>query len=164
MDHKYISELLSKYWDGETDLQEESTLKSYFNGVDVHDSLTQYRPLFAYFSAALEEKSLDSIDTAVLNHIQHKAVPAKPKVISIGSVLKLAATVLILLGVTSFFYQYMTEKNGTHIISYDDNPDEAVEAYLELKAALALVSNKIDDGKKEALKGLSRTKSISIMK
>jgi len=163
MDHKSISEILNKYWAGETDLQEESALKKYFTGVDVHHSLKQYRPLFAYYLAEVEDKPLDSIDAAVLQHIQYKAVPAKTKVFSFSKAWKLAATVLILLGVTTFFYQHITEKSGVHI-TYDDNPEEAVEAYLELKAALALVSNKIDDGKKEALKGLSKTKSISIMK
>ena len=43
-------------------------------------------------------------------------------------------------------------------------PDESVEAYLELKAALALVSNKLDDGKKQAIKGISKTKSIPVIK
>ena len=46
------------------------------------------------------------------------------------------------------------------ILSYAPGSKEKAE----LKAALALVSNKIDDGKKQAIKGLSRTKSIPTIK
>ena len=160
--------MIEKYWAGETDLQEESTLKTYFSSADVHPSLTQYKPLFSYFQEAKKEVHLDSIEAAVMEQIQHKAVPTKAKVISLGRILKVAAAALILLGATTVFYNQMVHSGAGEVSSntkiYDNNPEESLEAYLELKAALALVSNKIDDGKKEAMKGLSRTKSISIIK
>ncbi len=175
MEYNNIKDILGKYWAGETDLQEESTLKNYFSSADVHPSLTQYKPLFSYFQEAKEEVHLDSIEAAVMEQIQHKAVPTQAKVISLGRILKVAAAVLVLMGATYFVYDNMGT-GGSEVAETNSLPspiedriknyqaDEAKEAYLELKAALALVSNKIDNGKQQAIKGISRTKSISIMK
>jgi hypothetical protein len=163
MEYKNIKDLIEKYWAGETDLQEESTLKTYFSSADVHPSLTQYKPLFSYFQEAKEEVHLDSIEAAVMEQIQHKAVPTEAKVISIGRILKVAAAVLVLMGATTFFYKQIMTNESERIVVYDEE-SEKLEAYLELKAALALVSNKIDNGKQQAIKGLSRTKTISIIK
>ena len=164
MEYNNIKDLIEKYWAGETDLQEESTLKTYFSSADVHPSLTQYKPLFSYFQEAKEEVHLDSIEAAVMEQIQHKAVPTPAKVISLGRILKVAAAVLVLMGATTFFYNQIVKNNAERVVIYDDDESEKLEAYLELKAALALVSNKIDDGKQQAIKGLSRTKAISILK
>ncbi len=168
MEYNNIKDLVEKYWAGETDLQEESTLKTYFSSADVHPSLTQYKPLFSYFQEAKKEVSLDSIEAAVMEQIQHKAVPTKTKVISLGRIMKVAAAVAVLMGATFFLYNQMGS-SGTQMADSErvrtlDEENESLEAYLELKAALALVSNKIDDGKQQAIKGLSRTKSIPILK
>ena len=45
-----IHKLIEKYLEGESSLQEESTLKEYFTSDEVHPSLSQYSPLFHYFS------------------------------------------------------------------------------------------------------------------
>jgi len=166
MEYKNIKELMEKYWDGETDLQEESTLKTYFNGVDVHPSLEQYRALFSYFTTAREDKTLDRIDTAVLEHIQGKAVKPEAKVRSLSRVLSIAAAVLVLASAVFVFWNSPTSGGelSSKTIIYDDDPDKAFEALMEVKSALALVSNKVDNGKQEALKGLVKTKTISILK
>jgi len=103
-----------------------------------------------------------------MEQIQHKAVPTEAKVISLGRIMKVAAAVIVLVGATMFAFNQMGDgglkvaDNGD--TTYIDTEEDPVQAYLELKAALALVSNKLDDGKKQAIKGLSRTKSISIIK
>jgi len=167
MEYNNIKDLVEKYWAGETDLQEESSLKSYFSSADVHPSLTQYKPLFSYFQEAKEEVHLDSIEAAVMEQIQHKAVPKEAKVIFLRRIMKVAAAVIVLVGATMFVYNQMVDNNISKLSENTtilDTEDESLAAYLELKAALALVSNKIDDGKKEAIKGLSRTKSIPTLK
>ncbi len=163
MEYNNIKELLKKYWAGETDLQEESTLKTYFTGADVHPSLKQYRALFTYFKTAGEDKALDSIDAAVMDHIQDKAVPKPSKVRSLPRMLQIAAAVLILMGAISVFWN-SNESNGNKPPLASNESEEALKAYQEVKLALAMVSNKLDSGKKQALKGLSKTKTISILK
>jgi len=168
MEYKNIKELMEKYWDGETDLQEESTLKTYFAGADVHPSLEQFRALFSYYDVARKDKSLDSIDTAVLEHIRGKAAPKEAKVRSLTRVLSIAAAILVLIGTLTVFWNTDTGRsaNGGAIVQNfnENNPEDAKLALAEVKAALALVSNKVNKGKLEAIKGLSKTKAIPTLK
>lgn len=48
MDYKYIDQLLARYWDGETSLEEEQILRSFFSQESVPEELQQYRSLFVY--------------------------------------------------------------------------------------------------------------------
>ena len=48
MDYKYINQLLERYWQCETTLEEEEILKTFFCQNDVPVSLLQYRQLFVY--------------------------------------------------------------------------------------------------------------------
>ena len=48
MDYKYIEQLLERYWEGETTLQEETILKAFFSQPDIPENLRKYCDLFAY--------------------------------------------------------------------------------------------------------------------
>ncbi len=50
MDYKYIEQLLERYWQCETSLEEEHILRAFFCQADVPAELEQYRSLFAYES------------------------------------------------------------------------------------------------------------------
>ena len=56
MDYKYINQLLNKYWEGATTLEEENILRSFFSQKDVPGSLIQFRPLFVYEQEDKEQK------------------------------------------------------------------------------------------------------------
>ena len=46
MDCKYIEQLLERYWQCETSLEEEAQLRAFFNGSDVPEHLLRYKDLF----------------------------------------------------------------------------------------------------------------------
>lgn len=46
MDYKYIEQLLERYWECQTTLEEEAILRNFFRQVDVPASLLPYRQLF----------------------------------------------------------------------------------------------------------------------
>lgn len=48
MDYKYISQLLERYWQASTSLEEEDILRAFFSQADVPEELRQYRSLFVY--------------------------------------------------------------------------------------------------------------------
>ena len=48
MDYKYIEQLLERYWQCETSLQEEAILRTFFSQEDVPAELMQYKALFTY--------------------------------------------------------------------------------------------------------------------
>lgn len=48
MDYKYIQQLLDRYWQGDTSIEEENILRQFFIQPNVPDELRQYRALFVY--------------------------------------------------------------------------------------------------------------------
>ena len=98
MDYKYIEQLLERYWEGETTLQEEAILRAFFSQEDVPANLMKYKSLF---DCGLQEETLsDDFDTRILSSIGQEEEP-KAKVVTLVSRLKplfkAAAIVAILL-------------------------------------------------------------------
>ena len=48
MDYKYIEQLLERYWQCETSLEEESELRAFCSKGEIPAHLLQYRDLFVY--------------------------------------------------------------------------------------------------------------------
>ena len=98
MDYKYIEQLLERYWEGETTLQEEAILRAFFSQEDVPASLMKYKSLF---DCGLQEETLsDDFDARILSSIGQEEEP-KAKIVTLASRLKplfkAAAIVAILL-------------------------------------------------------------------
>ena len=99
MDYKYIEQLLERYWQGETTLQEEAILRTFFNQEDVPAGLMKYK---SFFECGLQEETLgDDFDARILDSIGEDEKEPKAKVVSWSSRLmplfKAAAVVAILL-------------------------------------------------------------------
>ena len=99
MDYKYIEQLLERYWEGETTLQEEAILRTFFNQEDVPAGLMKYK---SFFECGLQEETLgDDFDARILDSIGEDEKEPKAKVVSWSSRLmplfKAAAVVAILL-------------------------------------------------------------------
>ena len=99
MDYKYIEQLLERYWQGETTLQEEAILRAFFSQDDVPTCLMKYKSLF---DCGLQEETLgDDFDARILDSIGEDEKEPKAKVVSWSSRLmplfKAAAVVAILL-------------------------------------------------------------------
>ena len=98
MDYKYINQLLERYWQCETTLQEESILRSFFSQDDVPAELEQYKALFAMQQ---QEPTLsDDFDARILAMVGQDEKP-KAKVVTLTSRLmplfRAAAVVAIIL-------------------------------------------------------------------
>ena len=98
MDYKYIEQLLERYWQCETTLQEESILHSFFSQDDVPTELEQYKALFAMQQ---QEPTLgDDFDARILAMVGQDEKP-KAKVVTLTSRLmplfRAAAVVAIIL-------------------------------------------------------------------
>ena len=65
MDYKYIEQLLERYWQGETTLQEETILKTFFSQPDIPEDLRKYSALFTY-EAEKAEGLGDDFDARML--------------------------------------------------------------------------------------------------
>ena len=68
MDYKYIEQLLERYWEGETTLQEESILRTFFSQPEVPENLRKFQPLFVC-EMQKEEPLGEDFDARILEQI-----------------------------------------------------------------------------------------------
>ncbi|QDO95367.1 hypothetical protein FNB79_15765 [Formosa sediminum] len=123
-----IEQLLEKYENAETTLQEEQELKTYFSQDQIAPHLEVYRPLFAYYKASKHETFT-------------KDIPLKTKNTNVYKWLTVAAVGVLMLG----FY-FNTSK---HITTTDDDLGTIQDpelAYNEVVNTLELISKTLNKG------------------
>lgn len=69
MDYKYIEQLLERYWECTTSLEEENILRTFFRQKDVPASLLQYKALFTYEQTQKEEVLGEEFDRKMMEMI-----------------------------------------------------------------------------------------------
>lgn len=101
MDYKYIEQLLERYWQCETTLEEENILRTFFSQKEVPVALLPYQSLFVYEQTARTEAPLgDEFDQRVLAQVSEEApVKARPLTLRrrLMPLFKAAAIVAIIL-------------------------------------------------------------------
>lgn len=99
MDSRYIEQLLERYWRCETSLEEETSLRRFFNSGDVPEHLLRYKDLFVYQDLQHEEHLGEDFDARILAQIEAPVVKARH--MSLGARLiplcKAAAAVAVVL-------------------------------------------------------------------
>lgn len=99
MDYKYIEQLLERYWQCDSTLEEEEILRTFLNQKDVPAELSKYAPLFVYENASIKEDVLDDDFDSRIMAIIDESTPVKAKVVSLSSrmasLFKAAAVVAI---------------------------------------------------------------------
>ena len=78
MDSKYIEQLLERYWQCETSLEEEAQLRTFFMEGDVPGHLLRYKDLFVYQQLQQEEHLGADFDVRVLAEIEAPVAKARP--------------------------------------------------------------------------------------
>lgn len=128
MELQQIEGLLERYLAAETSLQEEEALRDYFASGDVAPHLQEYKPLFAYFHQAREERYTG----------RPIFEPEKKKVYSWVAV---AASIVLVAGV------FLQESKVNEFGSYED-PEVAME---KTKEALNLLSQMMNTEKQDLM-------------
>lgn len=185
MKYEEIHELLERYWEGETSLEEERKIKEYFHTGRIDERL---RPLAPMFQAFKEEQEVKLASKA-------KTVTMRPQMYQWAT----AASIALLLvagwwmmrdekqesaiaaapgiGATQTEAPIAAEQAPNAMVSVEKREapkplprkkstgnrqkqkpaidPETARAMEEIKAALALVSSKLDQGRSEAVKGAS---------
>lgn len=120
--HNNIENLIEKYFEASTTAAEEQILKRYFAQEKVAAHLEQYRPMFAYFSMAKNEKYPKQEALNPSKNIRFKW-------------LSIAAAVILFFG--CYFGNQYYEKQQARL------------AYQETKAALNLLAQNFNKGKQK---------------
>lgn len=100
MDYKYIEQLLERYWQCETTLEEEQILRTFFSQEDVPSHLKQYAELFIYENEATDQCLSDDFKQRMVDVVcEDTEVEARiiPLTSRISSFLKAAAVVAVTL-------------------------------------------------------------------
>lgn len=77
MDYKKIEQLLEKYWQCETSIEEESLLRSFFTEGEVPAHLLRYKDLFVYQQVQQNVGLGEDFDRRVLAQVEPLVVKAK---------------------------------------------------------------------------------------
>jgi len=135
MEYKEIEDILNRYLEGESTLEEEAMLKEYFSQASLPAEHREMKDLFQYFADANLETAPHFDVSAELNSVIEKEWKKETRnsfrrvVAWVGS----AAAVLVL---TFGIYQYMEKPESVIKDTYKDPK----LAYAETKRALLLVS------------------------
>ena len=119
MDYKYIEQLLERYWNCETSVEEEQILRIFFQQKELPAHLRRYRSLFTYQEEADGMKLGDDFDKRVLAEIERPVVKARKLTLySRFMPLFKAAAMMLLLFTLGGVVKHATEEGGTSGIVY----------------------------------------------
>lgn len=89
MDYKYIEQLIDRYFECQTTLEEEEILRTFFTQKDVPASLLQYQDLFLMEEAEGKTQLLDDdFDERILRLTDQQELVVKAKVVSLNEKLR----------------------------------------------------------------------------
>ncbi|MCB0688157.1 MAG: hypothetical protein KDC53_16585 [Saprospiraceae bacterium] len=138
MEENKIREILEKYWEGETSLEEEKELRSYFASSQVSDEFAPFIPLFTFF----EQEQLVEMKSEITKPVAEKQ---GGKVINLRWAINVAASIAIFALMFLVNKQLKQEPNANQF-AYEDTYQSPEEALKEVKLALLYVSEKMNKG------------------
>jgi hypothetical protein len=128
MDSNKIDELLIKYWNCETSLEEEQQLREYFRGESVPEQWKETATLFRYFE---ERKKKTLNDVSFDREVLEKVKAPKGKMVKlVQNTLRIAAGVAVLMVAIWFV------RNEIRNDSVAQNPGQIKDTYNDPKLAL----------------------------
>ena len=122
MDYIYINQLLERYWQGETTLEEEQILRSFFSQLCVPEELAKYRPLFVYEQTEPKADRLgDDFDERLLamidepQHVAAQRVKLSQRFAPLFKAAAMVAIVLTLSQAAQFSFQAGDNATGNSV-------------------------------------------------
>jgi hypothetical protein len=135
MDSKRLEELLQRYWDCETSLNEERELRNYFCNEPVPEQWKEAATLFHYFEKQRELNLKGNFDESVIQQIK----TPKGRTINLVQIsLRIAAGVAVVLAAI-FFVRQEIRKESNELV-FEDTYDDPQKALEETKKALMMIS------------------------
>ena len=159
MESKKFNELISRYWGGDSTLEEEQQLRSYLNTEEGKLKYPEESTMFGFFSMQRE------IETSITEFPIEKL--DKPKVRTLNSlsfVRNIAAALLILLGGNFVLNNISVPPEKTQLADNWREVEDPKEALKITKQALALLSNKVDKSERLLKNNVAKLSMNKILK
>lgn len=168
MDYKYIEQLLERYWQCRTSLEEEAILRAFFSQSEVPANLRPYKALFAGEKLLQDAKLDDAFNARILSMIEEHE-PVKARRITWGRRLmplyKAVASVAIILTLgntaqKSFRTQGAETESDYNYENYQESYNDPAMAYDQVSDALQMVSQGLSETMTEDSLWLNDTADI----
>lgn len=169
MDCKYVEQLLERYWQCETSLEEEAQLRLFFSSEEVPAHLLRYKDLFVYQQVQQEVGLSDDFDTRVLAQVEAPVVKAR-RLTLVGRFMplfKAAAVIAVMLSLGNVAQHtfFADEALDYNYDAYTDTYDDPEVAYKEVSSALMMLSEGINKSQDQLIAdSVSATKTVEMMK
>jgi hypothetical protein len=143
MENNQIRQLLIKYYDGNTTLQEERILREYFAGEHKIDA--EWIPLKKQFdlfdTGRLPAYDAVALESKIMNHIasHEQQIPPLSRRLPLSKLL-MAASLALMIGISALLI-FQSKRQ-----SFEDTYTDPQLAYLETQKTLLLISQKINKG------------------
>ncbi len=149
MDSKHIEQLLEKYWNAETSLEEEQELHRFFQGTDVPENLKETAALFRYFETEKSRGLNENFDAAVTKQIRQRHGGKIVSMTNWFSIARVAAGVAVIVAAVYMIGHEVRKSSPTEIADTESDPKLAFE---ETKKALLMISKNFHKAQHEASK------------
>jgi len=135
------AELLEKYWDAETSLEDEKELRELIKAEQHSEEVEEVKGLFEHFESEVKVSLDESFDASILEMISEEK---ETKVFNIQHYFKRYASIAAAI-VVMFVSGYLVMEQQSEYTS-EDTFETPEEAYAELKRQLLVVSNYMNKG------------------
>ncbi|MCU0397269.1 MAG: hypothetical protein MUC73_04110 [Cyclobacteriaceae bacterium] len=150
MDSSRIEELLKKYWDCETSLEEEQQLREYFNQEKVPEKWRETAALFRYFEGQKSKEVQPAFDDHLRNKIRERPHLQRGKVrYLVFNAMRIAAGITVLVAAIYLVRQEIRQEDP---IAVEDTYTDPKQAFEETKKALLMISKGFGTAEQQAKK------------
>ena len=148
MDSEKIDDLLRKYWEGASSLEEEQELKAYFREGPIPEHLKETAALFRYFDRGREKNITDiTFEKEVIKKIH---APARGKMATlVFNSMRIAAGIIVLFAAVWLVRMEVRKSSAVDVADTYDDPQIAFE---ETKKALMIISKSFSTAEEQARK------------
>lgn len=148
MDSRKIEELLQRYWNCETSLEEEKILKEHFRNSPVPDGIKDSASWFHYIDLQ-KKKSLNDVafDGAVMSKVNSKSSTSRRL---LYNSMRIAAGIIVVMVAVWFIHsEIRSDIQTTEVVDTYEDPQAAFE---ETKKALLMISKTFGSAEEQAKK------------
>lgn len=167
-----IDQLLDRYFAGTTTLEEENTLKAYFQTETVAPEHETWRPFFQFLEEEAEVEMSESFTDRLLEQLQAEETEAEASISMVNSrrriipmitrMAAIAAALVVAMTLVPRLWDSGMPADQTAEVDWEEIATQDEElAFEEAKAALLLLSSKLNGGTGKAADQLKRVKKAA---
>ena len=139
MEREQVAQLLEKYWQVETSVEEERMLMEYFRGTDVPLEWESYREIFSFYEQEAEVKPGKELEERIMERVR-----ARPR---LGAAWWAAAAVIVLgLGLSLYQADKPVSPYQADKLAMKDTYDDPQQALAAVQKALLIASRNMNKG------------------